>query len=142
MVRQLEDVAGDGGASEELRDLVAEVVAVVAEELVGGRGVARADLPEELLEHLPGDVGDAQVLHTDGRAVGRPTGLALLDAAAKVVLAAVDDNTGVPEIAAQATRTCQWWMNKSAYSVIRNASIMRTEEQLNCIFMQFMICLK
>jgi hypothetical protein len=29
----------------------------VVEEFVGGRGVARADLPEELLEHLPGEWG-------------------------------------------------------------------------------------
>lgn len=72
----------------------------MVEELVGDQGVvARADLPEELLEHLPGDVGHAQVLHTDGRAVGRPAGLAFLDATAEVVLPPVYDHAGVPEIA-------------------------------------------
>ena len=103
---QLEDVAGESGAGEELSGLVAEVVAVVVEEVVGGRRVAGADLAEEVLEHLPGDVGHAEVLHPDGRAVRRPAGLALLDAAAEVVLAAVDDHAGVPVV--MTVRPCQW----------------------------------
>lgn len=104
-VRQLEDVAWEFGAGEELSGLVAEVVAVVAEEVVGGRRVAGSDLPEEVLEHLPGDVGHAEVLHQDGRTVRRPAGLALLDAAAEVVLAAVDDHAGVP--VTTTVRPCQ-----------------------------------
>lgn len=93
---EAQNVLGDADTNEELRHLVAEVVAVVLEEAVGLHGVAGPDLVEVLLEELLGDVGDAQLYHSHWGAVwGGPHG-SLLYASSEVVLVAVHHHARVP----------------------------------------------
>jgi hypothetical protein len=94
--REVEDVVGDAGADEELRDLVAEVVAVVGEEAVRLRRVARRDGAEVVLEHLAREVRDAQLHHPQRPPVRRRARRRRLDPTAEEVLVPVHHHARVP----------------------------------------------
>ena len=93
---EVEDVVGDAGADEELRHLVAEVVAVVAEQPVRLRRVPRRDVAEVVLEHLPRDVRLAHLHHPHRPPVRRPPRRQRLDPAAEEVLVPVHHHARMP----------------------------------------------
>ena len=95
---EVEDVVGHAGAGadEELRHLVAEVVAVVGEEAVRLGSVPGRDVTEVVLEHLARDVRDAQLHRPQRPPVRRRPGGRRLDPAAEVVLVPVHHHARVP----------------------------------------------
>lgn len=92
----VEDVARNRGTNEELDDLIAEVVAVVAEEVVGFWCVARADLLQKAFKVLLGDMCDPEMFYSGRSPVWRLSRLALLDASPEVVLFAMNHHTCMP----------------------------------------------
>ena len=104
-MREIKDVAGDGGPDKELGDLVAEVVAVVFQEAVSLHGVARADFREILFEEIFGDMSHSKMDHFHRSAIRRCAYWSMLDASTKIVLIAIDHDSCVPDKGSKVYRT-------------------------------------
>jgi hypothetical protein len=82
-------------ASEELRSLVGEHVAVVVDDIVFLRSVLVRNVLQELLKHLLGDLSLAKRDFLDGLAVWSGLGSVMADASTEVVLPAEYDEGSV-----------------------------------------------
>lgn len=95
-IGEVEDVIWDRGAHQELRDLIAEVVAVVAKKVVSLRGVAPADLLQIVLKDLLGYMRHPEIYNPDWCTIRCPPCRILLDAGTKIVLSSIYYHPGMP----------------------------------------------
>ena len=94
--RLVEDVSWNRGINKVLHRFIAEVIAVVAEDIVGFRSVAWANLQQEVLKELLGNMCDPEIFYPDRGTVWCSSRATLLDTSTEVILFAINYHTCMP----------------------------------------------